>query len=377
MLAFPAACAAGKRHPIGCAVVALVRGLLSAALGVALLLGGCANQGTPVADSALVASSGLTLPEGWSSLSLPGHAPGITVLALQRPTRVAPARYRVVVVPGSGCTGWAPVAERYFAGLLHAELLVLHKPGAVPGAGLGANCSRSFQMTDALPHWREAAMAALAAHPWVRGDAPARSPLLSTSSAKLPALDTLSQAAPSIDNLPLLLVGISEGAELLPDLAPVFSSVAGLVMVSAPGLDPVDAGRWQAQRLGQMDAWLQLESAQAATVSARPDGEWAQGRTLGYWRSFWTWPLAQRLIDGPWPLLRVHGGADEAVAPQAYAQFSLQAAQRTARWCDVVLPAAGHGLQSAQRDGVQWLWAQLEAWARQQGPHVCDTLVLP
>ena len=69
------------------------------------------------------------LPPEWTQTTLPGAHSGATLTALKRPALAPPARYRVVVIPGSGCTGWGPVAPRYFAGLLHAELLVLHKPG--------------------------------------------------------------------------------------------------------------------------------------------------------------------------------------------------------------------------------------------------------
>jgi hypothetical protein len=169
-------------------------------------------------------------------------------------------------------------------------------------------------------------------------------------------------------HLPLRLVGISEGAELLPDLARSLPPVAGLVMVSSPGLDPVDAGQLQAQRLGHLGAWAALRAAQA---SAWPDSVTVQGRSLRYWRSFWSWPLAQPLLEGPWPLLRIWGDADESVAPAAYARFADLAVNRVAPWCDIRLPAADHGLQAPHRDGVQWLWAQLERWARQPSLGVC------
>lgn len=296
-----------------------------------------------------------SIPVGWAQHTLAGHGPGQPVLALQRPARALPARYRVVVVPGSGCTGWGPVAERYFAGLLHAEVLVLHKPGVQPQAGLAAECPAAFQLADALPTWRDAARSALADHGWSNP-----SPPLGTGATS--------------PELPLLLVGVSEGAELLPALALVYPRVAGLVMVSAPGLDPVEAGRWQAQRLGQLPAWQQLEAAQA---SLDADTQVVQGRTLRYWRSFWRWPLAKPLLAGPWPLLRVWGDADEAVAPTAYQQFAQAAVGRDAGWCDVALPGADHGLQTPQRDGVQWLWSQLEGWARQPQRKLCDGVRQP
>jgi hypothetical protein len=305
-------------------------------------------------NSASLSANAATLADpgeqrtAWSISSLPGAQAGVALNVLKRTALVAPARYRVVVVPGSGCTGWAPVADRYFAGLLHAELLLLHKPGVAINAGLAPDCSPEFVARDTLASWRDHARAALQAHFKPTTVAP------STSS-----------------ELPVLLVGISEGAELLPSLADSVSALAGVVMISAPGLDPRESGELQARRLGQWSAWQALEDAQA---SGESDDFLLEGRTLAYWRSFWHWPLAQPLLDGSWPLLRVWGDVDELVDEQAYQRFAQQARTRIAPLCDLRLPGANHGLQTAllaQRDGLQWLWARLENWARLPGESWC------
>ena len=290
----------------------------------------------------------LPLPPEWSLVTLPGAHSGVALSVLKRTALASPARYRVVVVPGSGCTGWTPVATRYFAGLLHAELLVLHKPGVDVNAGLAAECSPDFVAQDTLASWRDHAQAALQAH-------------FSASTSK-------PLAAP---DLPVLLLGISEGAELLPTLADSVPGLAGVVMLSAPGLDPRDAGELQARRLAQWPAWQALQVAQA---SAERDDHGVQGRTLAYWRDFWHWPLAQPLLNAPWPLLRVWGDADESVPLAAYQRFGQLAQSRVAAFCDLRLPGANHSLQSespGQRDGIQWLWARLETWARHPAPGWC------
>lgn len=302
-----------------------------------------ASFSTEAADTAP-----LPLPPEWSLVTLPGARSGVVLSVLKRTALVPPARYRVVVVPGSGCTGWTPVAARYFAGLLHTELLVLHKPGVDINAGLAAECSPDFVAHDTLSSWRDHARAGLQAH--------------------FTPHPTSRNASP---DLPVLLVGISEGAELLPTLAGSVPGLAGVVMLSAPGLDPRDAGELQALRLGQGAAWQALQDAQA---SGKSDDQWVEGRTLAYWRSFWHWSLAQPLLDAPWPLLRVWGDADEFVTAAAYQRFGQQARTRATPMCDLRLPGANHGLQSellAQRDGVQWLWARLETWARHPAQGWC------
>lgn len=306
--------------------------VLRLVLGVGGLvrLAGCAAPGS----SAAVDISPFT------EQHLPG-AHGQSLVALVRSERTAPLRYRVIVLPGSGCAGMGPVAERYFAGLLHAQVLVLHKPGVTAQDRTGpGDCAPSFVQADALGAWREHARAAL------RADAarPAGTPALAQ-----------------------VLVGISEGAELLAALAPEVPQLAGVVLVGASGLDPREAGALQAQRLGVAAQWQALAEA---TVSAWPDSRVLQGRSLGYWRDVWQWPLADRLMAGPWPILQVWGAEDALVPASAYERFAARARGRVAPYCQHRLPDADHGLQRPDgHDGVQWVWAQLERWARapQQG----------
>lgn len=294
-------------------------------------LAGCA---APAASTATSPAPSLAAP--WALQSWPDSGEGVTLWALHRPARVPPLRYRVVVVPGSGCAGMGAFASRYFAGLLHAEVLVLHKRGVHPlDSTPPAECPERFVQADALStHLADAQVAVQA---WA---------------ARLPAGDAL----------PTVLVGISEGGELLPRLAPQVPRLAGLVLLSASGLDPRDAGRLQAQRLGVLGAWQALEQAQAGPS---PDSAVVQGRSLRYWRDLWRWSVAQPLLDGPWPVLQVWGGADALVPPVAYERFAALAVGRQAPFCSHRLPLAGHGLQTGERDGVQALWALLERWGRQ------------
>ena len=279
--------------------------------------------------------------EAFQNRQLPA-AYGLVLTALERPARAVPARYRVIVIPGSGCAGMEPIAQRYFAGLLHAHVLVLHKPWVDARSRLPSHqCSAAFVQADALSAWRDHAIAAL------RADAKNRA---------------------GLQVLPQLLVGISEGAELLPTLAPEVPHLAGLVLLSASGLDPQQALLMQAELRG---VTADLRALKQAQDSALPDTAVREGRSLRYWRDMSHWSLAESLLASPWPLLQVWGGADALVPQAAYQRFGAMTHQRTAPYCGRSLFNADHGLQRAGHDGVQQLWGWLEKWARAPESGLC------
>lgn len=287
------------------------------------------------------------MPPLFQARQLPA-ANGLTLIALERPARAAPARYRAIVIPGSGCAGMAPLADRYFAGLLHAEVLVLHKPWVNPDSTAPAGrCSDAFVQADSLSSWRDHAVAAL------RADAQAR-------------------AAAGAAELPQLLIGISEGAEMLPSVAPEVPRLAGLVLLGSSGLDPKAALTLQVAKLG---AAAQLTALNDALASALPDAVVREGRSLRYWRELWRWPLAQPLLAGPWPLLHVWGSNDASVPQAAYQRFMELAQKRIAPYCALSFLHADHGLQRPGYDGVQQLWAWLEQGARTPENGLCASAI--
>ncbi|MFN9725927.1 alpha/beta hydrolase [Acidovorax sp.] len=326
-------------------------------LGALVFVNGCSvTEPRPAAPQPLATELPAALG-AWRVEQLPGEA-GARVAVLARPERTAPARFRVIVVPGSGCAGMGPLAERYFAGLLHAQVLVLHKPGVDPFARTApGDCARRFVQQDRLSTWLAHARVALQA-------------------------DALAQQNRGAAALPQVLVGISEGAELLPGLAPHVPRLAGLVLLSASGLDPRESGALQAQRLGATADWEALGAMADGTL---PDSTIVQGRSLGYWRDLWRWPVAEPLLDGPWPIVQVWGSDDALVPAAAYERFAQLAHQRRAghgptAWCARRIDGADHGLERkaspghAAIDGVQLVWAWLEQWARAPHAGVCAPL---
>lgn len=309
------------------------------------------SASTAPAATAAAPAAATAQPPAFAPHPLPGQG-GAVLQALLRSERTPPLRYRVIVIPGSGCAGLGPIAERYFAGLLHAEVLVLHKPGVDPQARTApGDCASAFVAQDRLSTWLEHARAALVA-------------------------DARQRARDGAPALPQLLVGISEGAELLPALAPEVPQLAGLVALSSSGLDPQEAGALQAQRLGAQADW---EALGRAVAGRRADDAVLQGRSLGYWRDLWNWPLTLPLVRSPWPLLQVWG-ADDALVPQAaYERFAALAMVRAEPYCARRLDGADHGLQrradaAAVADGVQQVWAWTEQWARDPAAGLCAPL---
>ena len=303
------------------------------------------DPGVPIALSPR--DSNLPLPSGWRVRVAPGAVPGRQVQVLERDARQRPSVYRVIVIPGSGCTGFAPFAAAYFSGLVHAQVWVLHKPGVSVHAGPSPRtCSAQFTAGDALSLWQADALAALQHHLHAeREDA----------------------------HLPTLLVGISEGGELVPGLAPAVPQLLGGVLLSSPGLDPGISGALQALRQGQAADWQQLERAAASPLLR--DAWQVQGRTLKYWRDLFAWRVAQPLMDAPWPLLQVWGSADTQIPPAAYEAFARHAAeQRRGTFCSWRMASADHGL--ALPNGVSGraaLWTVVEAWGITRQMPACET----
>ncbi|GCL61127.1 alpha/beta hydrolase [Pseudaquabacterium pictum] len=247
---------------------------------------------------------------------------------LVRPALRAPARWRVLIVPGSGCASLAPSADRLARGLRQAQVVLLQKPALSPP---GQPCSRAHLQADNLADWQQRALR-LAAQGLASTDA----------------------------QLPLVLVGLSEGAELLPGLAAARAAVAALVLVGHAGLDPAEAGALQAARQGQSAAWWTL---MAETRGARDDDALLQGRHWRYWQVLQRWPLQAPLLADARPLLRAWGGADALMPATAYQRFADLARRRPAPFCDIRFPRTDHELREPGADRLQQLWRWLDQTA--------------
>jgi len=255
--------------------------------------------------------------------ALPGEPDDGQVLV--RPALRVPARWRVLIVPGSGCESLAPSADRLARNLRQAQVVLLQKPAL---SAPGAPCSRAHLLADNLADWQQRALR-LAAQGLATTDA----------------------------QLPLVLVGLSEGAELLPGLAAARPEAAALVLVGHAGLDPAEAGALQAERLDQGGAWRAL---MADARGARDDDALLQGRHWRYWQVLRQWPLQAPLLADPRPLLLAHGGLDALMPAAAYQRFAQAARQRAGPFCAVRFARADHELRAPGTDHLQQLWRWLD-----------------
>lgn len=269
------------------------------------------SQATPEAESHLALTPQVSITS-WARPN--GH---IHEVATYRPTPAQAGRgpiERVYVVPGSGCTGMAPILPGYFEGLAAREFVVLHKRHVKAGDWPRPDpCRPGFIQNDELPAWAQA---------WQE--------FLSWDLQHRP-----------VSHRQMLLLGISEGAELIPSLLAALPDVGMAVLLGSTGLDPWDALLLQLAReqdlafAEQLQAQLEKPHATSSTLVG--------GRSLNYWRTLRHWPVAELIGKSRVPTLVVMGSADQAQAPQGLARF--EARHQRAMLCTRLVTGADHGLK--------------------------------
>ncbi len=253
------------------------------------------------------------------------HAHWRPALPVQRPALAE----RVYVVPGSGCAGLAPIMPSYFAGLRVSEVVVLHKPW------VSANdwprpkpCHPNFAKSDELLRWSQQVKSFIA---WDLAQRP-------------------------IGASGMLLMGISEGAEIIPSLLTAWPETRLAVLLASTGLDPWEALALQWQAEGQ-PAWRQSLLGKLADTAA-PDSDKVEGRTLRYWRQLQGWRVTQPLLDSRTPTLVVMGSADAVQPPQGLRQLAATAPPDS-KVCTHLITGADHGLQQGGIQHLGSVWRQV------------------
>lgn len=244
----------------------------------------------------------------------------------------------VFVSAGSGCASIGNWLPDYFTGLEGEvgalRILILHKRHIAPHDN-GQRCSDAFVRDDHVSQWladqAEFVRAQLAAQPGV----PQR----------------------------VILLGISEGAELAPLLAAQIPQSTHLVLLAHSGLAPLDAYRSLAQQYPHMQqGWQQLQQALAAPPSD-PDAARLHGRSWRYWAEAAALQHERNLLGTSLPLFVAMGAADPLMPAGAATALQQKFAQQGRQNLTVLtIAGADHGFVSPGRNHLPDVWHQLELW---------------
>ena len=273
--------------------------------------------------------SGDVAPQTNSGMSIHqcrlGSGKSLSYLSLNPPGwgLLGSPRFRVYVLPGSGCNGLAPIARRYFRGLRSGEVVVLHKPHVDVNRWMGTNprCSPEFFRYDRLDRWAADASAFVRWH-----------------------LDRY----PPRPEQRVALLGISEGAELLPMVASDQPRMDLLAMVGGTGLDPLEALTLQADRQGAPNFVSDL-MRRAADAKQVDDRLWA-GQSLGYWRALIKWQFSHDLLNSRYAVWMAFGSEDAALPLEGLKRFQARANAQGRSLCVALFQGADHGLQRSGSD---------------------------
>lgn len=227
----------------------------------------------------------------------------------------------------------------YFA--LHADIFLLQKPWSYPAHSTDGDCKYTALAQDNLDDWRDHLVKAI-----------------SKDVLENPEFWTA---------VPVFLVGLSEGVELIPSLFDVLPRVDTVILVSSSALDPLRVGTAQAKRLGHGTLWAQM--AKYVSDPNVSDATVLEGRTMRYWRSMFMWSIEKKWAYSPWPVLRMWGNKDDLIPIEMYEAGAELFDRSGIAWCDRALPDADHNLQSPMRDGFQWIWGQIEQSTRHSARH--------
>lgn len=242
------------------------------------------------------------------------------------------------VVPGSDCGSMGRWLPAYFEGLGEGagafRIFILHKRHIEDGA-TSARCGESFTRADHPRQWLADQAAFIAS----RRPAPPRR---------------------------LVLVGISEGGEIVPALARHIGGVTHVILIASGAMDPLEALALQALRHG-------IEGADAVVAAANgppppdPDApsESLGGRSWRYWSELRDLHPADDLLRLDIPILVAMGGNDRSMPVEAALSLAsrFEAAGKpnlTVR----IYPQADHALFDAGegRSRLPEFWREARRW---------------
>lgn len=240
------------------------------------------------------------------------------------------------VIPGSDCLSMRSMLPHYFDGLEGksgaARIFILHKRFITHQTS--RHCDTAFTKADHPSRWladqSEFIRAELAAAK-ANGQQPQR----------------------------VIIVGISEGAEIAPLLALRIPGITHLALLANGGMAPFDTYRLQMNRHGLNHALADI----ARLCPGASDEVEAAGRTCRYWKELQEIRHTDNLLALNIPIFIAMGEADVMV-PIESALFIRDtfAAKGKTNLRLLTLPGAGHDFRRAGESDLPYLWAAFEQW---------------
>ncbi|MES2037005.1 MAG: dienelactone hydrolase family protein [Pseudomonadota bacterium] len=245
----------------------------------------------------------------------------------------------IFVISGSDCVSMGPFLPQYFSGLEgesgRTRIFIMHKRHILPGSN-GTSCGESYTRADHPSRWQV--------------------DQLEFMRAQLAALQTQGQTPQR-----LIIMGISEGAELAPILAQQLHATH-LVLLSHAGMNALDVYAALArENPAMLPAWQQLQTSLSITpIDA--DTVRIHGRSWRYWSEIAATLQTANLLALDIPILLALGDADPVIPGDAIAQLQqhFQAAKKT-----IIIrrfPDAGHSLSAKDKNYLPDFMHQIDLW---------------
>ena len=255
-----------------------------------------------------------TFADGGRALYFDWSAPGV---------RPSVPRLLVFVVPGSGCTSMKYFFPGYFSGLnIPARFVALQKRGIrVDGWGDGDECPRDFLASD---------------HP---------------SRTLRDQVEFFEAMRASVPDARVIVIGISEGAEIAADMARSLPSVSALVLIGHGGVAPLTAYQLLLEKYKDKDKSGQSSMTIAAVTSPMiGDNELVHGRSARYWRETFALKTDETLLALPIPIWIAVGERDASMPIEAADLMQQRIARQAHKSIRIVrFPGADHALCAPDR----------------------------
>lgn len=251
----------------------------------------------------------------------------------------APLVNVMFVISGSDCISMGPFLPQYFSGLEgesgRTRIFIMHKRHILPGSD-GTNCGEAYTRADHPSRWQ--------------------ADQLEFMRAQMAALQTQAQQPRR-----LIIMGISEGAELAPLLAQRLHA-SHLVLLSHAGMNALDVyAALGEQNPAMQPAWQQLQAGLSVTP-IDPDKARIHGRSWRYWSEIAAIPQTANLLALDIPILLAVGDADPVIPAHAIAQLQRHF-QAAGKIMDIrSFPDTGHSLSSKDKNYLPDFMHQIELW---------------